>query len=113
MPAGKMMLGMARTVAGGKTAAFEQMRIEEVDGRLIFTAVPSGQGEASFTAIELTDSKVTFENLKHDFPNRVIYRKQPDGSVIARIEGNQEDKVKGVDFPLKRTACPGGDTKPR
>jgi hypothetical protein len=115
-PRGGAMLGMGRTVKGDTLRDFEAMRIEEQDGRLVFTAHPSGQSEASFTAIELTPTRVVFENPSHDFPRRVIYRKLPDGSMAARIEGNdpakagEKDggKVRSVDFPMKRCACPAG-----
>ena len=83
-PRGGTMLGMGRTVKGDKTGDYEVMRIEEGDGHLVFTAHPSGQEEASFTSVELTNTKVVFENPSHDFPQRVVYRRLPDGSMAAR-----------------------------
>lgn len=106
-PRGGTMLGMARTVAGETTREFEHMIIREDAGSLSFTAKPSGQVEATFGSVELTDSGVVFENKSHDFPQRVIYRKQADGSLLARIEGEKEGKPRGVDFPMKRVACDG------
>ncbi|MGH8854313.1 MAG: hypothetical protein ACREWI_08545 [Telluria sp.] len=45
-----------------------------------------------------------FENPAHDFPQRIIYRRVGDTGLHARIEG----KGKGIDFPMRRTACGGG-----
>lgn len=104
-PAGGMMLGMGRTVRGDKTREFEQMQIVQQGDQLIFTSKPSGQPEASFNSIELTATRVVFENKEHDFPQRVIYALQPDGSLAARIEGAIAGKEQAIDFPLQRVAC--------
>jgi hypothetical protein len=105
-PRGGMMLGMGRTVVGAAVREFEQMFIREDGGKLVFTSRPSEQPEASFASIEVTPSRVVFENLGHDFPQRVMYEKGADGSLKARIEGKQGDTVKGIDFPMRRAACP-------
>ena len=108
-PRAGTMLGMGRTVSGQKVREFEFMWIHEEEGQLVYTARPSGQGEAAFRSIEITDTGVVFENATHDFPQRIIYRKQPDGSLIARIEGKQGEKVRGIDYPMRRAACPPVD----
>jgi uncharacterized protein DUF6265 len=104
-PLGGTMLGMARTVAGRKTVGYEHLRIEEQDGQLVYIANPSGQEEASFRQIELADSLVVFSNPSHDFPQRIRYRRLPDGSLLAQTEGEKAGKTRVVDFPMKRTPC--------
>jgi len=47
-----------------------------------------------------------FENAAHDFPQRIIYRLNDDGSLLARIEGKRGGELKGVDFPMRRAPCP-------
>ena len=107
-PSGGTMLGMSRTVTGSRTSEFEFMLIREQGGHLVFTARPSGQGEASFASVDLTESSVVFENAAHDFPQRIIYRLNGDGSVAARIEGEQGGRPRGVDFPMRRADCAAG-----
>ncbi len=107
-PRGGTMLGMSRTVIGTGTAEFESMRIRKHEGQLIFTAQPSGQEGASFGSIELTKTKVVFENPAHDFPQRIIYRLNGDGSLAARIEGERNGELRAVDFALRRTRCADG-----
>ena len=106
-PAGGSMLGLSRTVVEGKTVAHEFMQIREIEpGKLAFIARPSGQAEATFPLARLGPNEVVFENPSHDFPQRVIYRLQGD-QLQARIEGTEDGKVKGVDFPMDRSPCPG------
>ena len=105
-PAGQTILGMSRTVSGGKTVAFEFVQIrEEKDGAIYYVAKPSSQSEAAFRLIKLQNREAVFENPEHDFPQRIIYRLQPDGSLFARIEGKFKGKERGVDYPMKRARC--------
>ena len=105
-PAGQTMLGMGRTVAQGRTVEYEFMQIrEDKDGAIYYVAKPSGQGEASFKLIKLQNREAVFENLEHDFPQRVIYRRQSDGSLFARIEGLSKGQPRGIDYPMTRARC--------
>jgi hypothetical protein len=105
-PAGGIMLGISRTVADGKTVEFEFTQIrQDAGGDVFFIAKPSGQPEATFKMIKGSADEVIFENPQHDFPQRVIYRLQGDGSLLGRIEGVSKGKEKSVDFPMTRARC--------
>ena len=105
-PAGGSMLGISRTVANGKTVEFEFTQIRQDEkGDIVFIAKPSGQPEATFKLIKGGANEVIFENPQHDFPQRVIYRRQDEGSLLGRIEGVSKGKEKSVDFPMTRARC--------
>jgi hypothetical protein len=105
-PAGGTMLGIGRTVKSGKTTEFEFMRIHEAhDGKLLFTAIPSGQTEATFTQLRISDSEIVFENAAHDFPQRVIYRRDGDARLAASIEGTRNGVARRIEFPMRRGQC--------
>lgn len=104
-PVGDTMLGLAQTASGEKMVEFEFMRIaQEADGEIYFIAKPSGQPEARFKLIEMGANEVVFENPEHDFPQRVIYRRDGD-SLNGRIEGTVNGQAKASDFPMKRVSC--------
>jgi Domain of unknown function (DUF6265) len=107
-PLGGSMLGMSRTVVDGRTREYEFVRIMAVDGRLAYVAKPSAQAEATFPVKTLEDGLVVFENPTHDFPQRVIYRRNADGTITARIEGTIKGEARGRDFPYRR--CVGRGT---
>jgi hypothetical protein len=105
-PEGGTMLGMNRTVAAGKTVAWEFLRIvQDENGTVSFIALPSGQKETAFRLTKSGDREATFENAGHDFPQRVIYRLREDGSLLGRIEGTKNGQDRAVDFPLQKTRC--------
>src|SRR5262245_10153455 len=96
-PLGNAMLGMGHTVSKGKTVAYEFLRIHQETDGIYYTANPSGQAQDSFKLVKWGPKEIIFENPKHDFPQRVIYRLQDDGSLVASIEGNKDGKVQVVD----------------
>jgi len=104
-PEGGTMLGMSRTVSGGKTVEHEFVQIREQDGGVFYIAKPSGQEGASFRLVEIGERAAVFENLEHDFPQRVIYRLEADRRLAAAIEGTQGGKTRRVDFPMRRVPC--------
>ena len=100
-PLGGSMLGMSRTVVGGKTVEFEFLRIGIAGGTLAYVARPSGQAEVTFPLKSIGDGVVVFENLSHDFPQRIIYRRHANAGVTARIEGTVKGEAQGRDFPYR------------
>jgi len=105
-PAGDSMIGLSRTVMGGNTVFIEYAQIGEVKGEITYTvSLGMGARPVSFKLIKATDSEVVFENAEHDFPQRIIYRRESKDSLFARIEGKQNGVSKGIDFRYKRTSC--------
>ena len=106
-PAGGLMLGMARLVKGGRVIEFEFMQLRaDADGRLSFIAQPQGRPPTEFKLAGQGDAEAVFENPAHDFPQRVSYRRTAPDQLVARIEGEHNGKVRGIDFAMQRTACP-------
>lgn len=95
----RTLLGVSRTVKRGKTVAHEFMQIRETSpGQIAFIALPPGQSEASFLLVRLSGQEAVFENPQHDFPQRVIYRREGD-LLTGRIEGSEGGETKGGRFP--------------
>jgi hypothetical protein len=91
--AGGSLMGMSRTVAGGKTVAFEYLRIEARGGDIYYVAHPQARNPGTdFKLVRLSAREAVFENLAHDFPKRIIYRRNDDGTLTARVEGDGSEK---------------------
>lgn len=108
-PRGAIMLGMGRTVRGDTLVEYEQLRIYERGGSLVYAANPSGQEPAEFVSTTVSDSLVVFENLAHDFPQRVVYRRAGADSLDASVEGTARGKQRTVRFPYARASCLSGE----
>lgn len=105
-PSGGTLIGMSRTVSGGKTVAWEFVRIvADADG-ISYVAKPhQNKEETVFKIAKWSPTELVFENLAHDFPQRIIYRNDGADSLFARVEGNKNGKLSGMDIPMKRVKC--------
>lgn len=106
-PRGGSMIGVGRTVRDGKLIAYELVILKEKDGTVVYEAHPSGQETTEFRAREITGTTAVFENLEHDFPQRVCYRLTGTDSLLAWVEGTINGKEKRIEFPYTRVVCPG------
>jgi hypothetical protein len=103
-PEGGTMIGMSRTVAGGRTTEWEFLMIRGGADGLDYVAKPSGQAEATFTAPRASGSEVAFENPAHDFPKRIVYRRDGD-ALTASVEGPMNGQPRRIEFAYTRASC--------
>jgi hypothetical protein len=106
-PRARTMMNAGRTVQGDKLLEFETVILREQDGRIAYEAHASGQPSAVFLSQRVGDREVVFENLQHDFPQRVGYKRDGD-SLVAWIEGPRNGQTRRIEFPYHRVACSGG-----
>lgn len=106
-PRGDNMVGTSRTVAGGVLRGFELIVLRVRDGRLAYQAHPSGQPSAEFLSTMVGDNEVVFENLQHDFPQRIGYRGVGTDQLQAWIEGPRQGQTRRIEFPYRRIPCAG------
>lgn len=79
------MLATSKTVADGRTVEFEYLRVVERDGGLVYVAQPGGRPPTEFVATSVEGTTATFENPRHDFPQRIRYALAADGVLTAEI----------------------------
>ena len=104
--ADKGLLGISNTIREGKTVESERMEIvHDSNGKLAFVAHPSGQASATFLLLRINETEVVFENLEHDFPQRIAYARDGESKLRARIEGMQGGALRVIEFPMTRTSC--------
>lgn len=102
-PKGGLMLGIGRTVEGGRAVEFEFMRIEQKGDGLVYLASPGGRLATPFPLVERGETSAVFESTL-EFPRRVSYQKNADGSLTARIEGTRDGKPATKEWTWKHVA---------
>lgn len=105
-PHGSLAVGIARTLSGGETVAFEYLRIDEIEGRLAYVAQPGGRPPTTFGMTAAGEQWVRFENPAHDFPQRIEYRREGE-ALHAEIAGPGDDG-KEVVIPFDFRPCTPG-----
>lgn len=103
-PTANTMAGVTITYTGRKdeTASLEFASIEKRDGRIVFVARVGDQPPVVFPLKESDNGYAVFENLEHDFPQRVIYAYGGDDTLDARIEGTVDGKAQSMEWHYTR-----------
>jgi hypothetical protein len=88
--AGNMMLGMNRDTSRPGNAFFEYMRIEIREGKIFYVAQPLGKPPSYFEMVKLGGRTVVFQNLAHDFPQIITYKRVASDRLCASIGDEKE-----------------------
>jgi hypothetical protein len=105
LPSTNMMIGMTRYTRGGRVVDFEFTRIQQDSGKIVIVPHPKGVRSVAFVLRELRDRRAVWENLEHDFPQRIIYRASPEGGLVARIEGKTSKGDEHQEWTMTRAEC--------
>ncbi|MEE8584710.1 MAG: DUF6265 family protein [Acidobacteriota bacterium] len=106
-PSKNLMLGTTRFLRDGAAVQYEFTRIEKTDAGIFMTPYPGGRpSKDAFQLTSLQNGEAIFEAPQHDYPKRIIYRTNPDGTRTARIDGGPEDE-KGQEWRMSALACGG------
>jgi len=101
-PYGSTMLGFGVTVRADGSTSYAFYRIACTPAGLVYIASPDSKSATEFRAVELSDSRVVFENKSHDYPQRIIYQRRGRSSLDARIEGTFNGRSMGRDWHYSR-----------
>jgi hypothetical protein len=100
--ASNAILGMSRTLRGDRMVAFEFLRIVQREDGIYYVAQPGGRPATDFKLTSFDGATAIFENPQHDFPKRILYKRNPDGSLTARIDGGAGVSAGAMHLPFKR-----------
>jgi hypothetical protein len=95
---GDIMLATARYMRGARVTSFEFSRIQADLSGIALTPYPEGEGTVSFALVGSGNGVATFQNLRHDFPKRIIYRRVDAATNLIRVEDDSE----GTQWEMKR-----------
>lgn len=102
-PSSNLMLGMSRTLKNGKTVAFEFVSLQKRDDGVYYVAQPGGRPPVDFRLASYENGEAIFVNPGHaDHLQRIVYRRNADGSLNARIEGSNNGKAFAKDYAYRR-----------
>jgi len=102
-PSTNMLVGTSRTVEGGRTVSFEFLRIEARADGIYYVPQPNGRPPVDFKLSSENAAELVFVNPGHaDHLKRIVYRRDGDAGLAARIEGEDGGRAFAVDFPYRR-----------
>lgn len=95
--------GRAYMIMRGEIKNVEILRLHSDEKEIYYTAdVSHNPKPVSFKLTYSSETTSIFENLQHDFPKKITYEKRDNDSLLAIIEGLKNDKIRRVEFYLKK-----------
>lgn len=104
-PRANVMVGMNRIASDTKLREFGFYRIEPRADGVYYVSMPNGASPPTpFKLKECGPSRVVFEKLDHDFPQRIIYQRTHPDTMRARIEGIVKGALRSAEWTWARSA---------
>lgn len=88
------------------TLHFESIMLQQKGEDLFYNASIKGQNENKAVTFKLTtktEKQLVFENLKHDYPQKITYTLITKDSLVASISGVQLGKPSSEKFGMKKS----------
>ena len=87
------------------TMSIESIELLQKGEDLFYIPTVKGQNNDKPVTFKLTTAtamEFTFENLAHDYPQKIVYKKAGPNDLIATISGTQQGKKSTESYPMKR-----------
>ncbi|MFN3968099.1 DUF6265 family protein [Flavobacterium sp.] len=87
------------------TVHSESIVLTQSKDELIYRPTVKGQNNDEPVDFKLTtevEYSFTFENPKHDYPQKITYKKVNDKALVATISGNQQGKQSSESYPMSK-----------
>jgi hypothetical protein len=97
--------GKSYIINDNDTLILESISLVVKDGEILYvpSVIEQNDGKPiTFKLVADSGNTFVFENLKHDFPQRIIYINKCKDSLYAIIEGNTDTKVRKEEFIMNR-----------
>lgn len=98
-------IGESYYIKGKDTLHSEQIQLVQVGDKVQYIPTVKGQNNdqpVNFNLTSKTDKELVFENPKHDFPQKIVYKKITADSLVATISGTQQGKASSESYPMRK-----------
>jgi len=88
------------------TLHFENSKLIEKDGELIYETIIQGQNNDKpivFPLLSETENELVFENLQNDYPQKIKYQRNSKIAITISISGNLAKKAVSEQFKMTKT----------
>jgi hypothetical protein len=87
------------------TVHSETIILTQLNNQLIYSPTVKGQNNDESVDFKLSsesEDTFVFENPKHDYPQKIVYKKVTKNSLVATISGMQQGKQSTESYPMKK-----------
>ena len=87
------------------TVHSETIILKQQNDELIYRPTVKGQNNdepVDFKLSSESENSFSFENPKHDYPQKIVYKKVNETNMVASISGMQQGKQSSESYPMKK-----------
>jgi hypothetical protein len=87
------------------TVHSETIILKQLNDELVYRPTVKGQNNDEPVDFKLSyesENSFSFENPKHDYPQKIVYKKVNETSLVASISGIQQGKQSSESYPMKK-----------
>ena len=87
------------------TVHSEAIILKQLNDELIYRPTVKGQNNdepVDFKLSSESENSFSFENPKHDYPQKIVYKKVNETNLVATISGMQQGKQSTESYPMKK-----------
>jgi len=87
------------------TVHSETIILKQLNDELVYRPTVKGQNNdepVDFKLSSESENSFSFENPKHDYPKKIVYKKVNETSLVATISGIQQGKQSSESYPMKK-----------
>lgn len=98
--------GQCFFLKGEDTIHHETIVLQQIDEQLNYNTVIRGQNNnkaIAYLLMEAKENKLVFENLKHDYPQKITYSQISKDSLVIALSGVQSGKPSSEKYIMLRT----------
>ena len=105
-PASNMMTGLSQFWREGRIVDWEFHRLDASADGPVLTPHPRGAASVSFRPADIQPDRIVWQNLEHDFPQRIIYERVAVDSLVVRVEAGEGADARSLEWRMARARCP-------
>ena len=87
------------------TVHSEAIILKQLNDELFYRPTVKGQNNdepVDFKLSSESENSFSFENPKHDYPQKIVYKKVNETNMVASISGMQQGKQSSESYPMKK-----------
>jgi hypothetical protein len=87
------------------TVHSETIILKQLNDELVYRPTVKGQNNdepVDFKLSSESENSFSFENPKHDYPQKIVYKKVNETNLVATISGMQQGKQSTESYPMKK-----------
>ena len=92
-------------VSGSDTIFYEEIQLQFKEGEICYNVKSRGQNDNETVSFKLVNHGINtfvFENINHDFPSVIVYKRIDESHMEAWIEGRIGESIKTENFEFTR-----------